>query len=261
MMDDQIELNNYVAAVWRAKWWILAAIVLAGLGTAGYRYRQPATYTAVALIRVGRVWKEPLDDPYSTAEFVNSHGFLDEVAHNLSIKPGQLRRAIRASVVTAGPPRATYPILVHISASTDSNDQSVRLAEAVADEIIASHQSRFDLAMAPHLDTERHLDELTKDAGLAANAPLDARIKLEQELGDIRSSNTSPTITEKTRLLGPVKPQGVVRATVLQPAAVAAVSAGLVAMSAAVLISFLGTSPSRERLVAPDKEFSDVTPG
>jgi len=34
-----------------------------------------------------------------------------------------------------------------------------------------------------------------------------------------------------------------------------------VAMSAAVLISFLGTGPSRARLAAPDKEFSDVTPG
>jgi hypothetical protein len=261
MMDDQIELNNYVAAVWRAKWWILAAIVLACLGTAGYRYRQPATYTAVAQIRVGRVWKEPLDDPYLTAELVNSHGFLDDVAHKLSIKPGQLRRAIRASAVTAGPPRTTYPILVRISASTDSSDQSMLLAEAVATEVVARHQTLWEQAMAPHLDTERHLEELAKNAGPAANAPLDARIKLEQELGEIRSSNTSPTITEKTRLLGPVTPQGVTRATVLQPAAVAGVSAGIVAMSAAVLISFLGTSPSRARLVAPDKELSDVTPG
>ena len=261
MMDDEIELNRYADAVWRAKFWILAAMVLAGLGTAGYRYRQPATYTAVALIRVGRVWKEPLEDPYITAEVVNSRGFLDEVAHKLSIKPAQVRRAIRASAVTAGPARANYPILVRISASTDTADQSVQLAEGAAAEIIASHQALFDQAMAPHLDTERHLEQLAGTGGPAANAPLDARIKLEQDLGEIRSSNTSPTITEKTRLLGPVTPQGVTRATIWQPAAIAAVAAGLVALSAAVLIAFVGISPRRARMGAPDKELSDVTPG
>jgi hypothetical protein len=260
-MDDRIELNKYATAVWRRKWWILAAIVLAGLGTAGYRYKQPATYTAVALIRVGRVWKEPLEDPYLTAEIVNSRGFLEDVAHKLSIKPGQLRRAIHATTVTAGPPRATYPILVRISASTDSSEQSTRLAESVANEVVADHQEKFDQAMAPHLETERHLEELDRAGGPVANASLEARIKLEQDLGEIKSSNTSPTITEKTRLLGPVTPQGAVKAGVWQPAAVAAVAAGLVAVAASVLIALLDTGPRKARVDAPEKELSDVTPG
>jgi hypothetical protein len=260
-MDDQIELNKYATTVWRGKWWILAAIVLAGLGTAAYRYRQPATYTAVALIRVGRVWKEPLEDPYITAEIVNSHGFLEEVAHKLSIKPGQLRRAIHATAVTAGPPRATYPILVRVSASTDSNEQSMRLAEGIAAEVVANHQALFDQAMAPHLDTQRHLEELARTGGPAANASLDAQIKLEQDLGEVKSSNTSPTLTEKTRLLGPVTAQGAVKAGVWQPAAVAAVSAALVAVAAVILIGVLDTSPRNARLGAPEKELSDVTPG
>jgi hypothetical protein len=268
MMDNQVELNKYTGAVWRAKWWILAAIVLAGLGTAGYRYRQPATYTAVALIRIGRVWKEPLEDPFQTAEVVNSHGFLDEVARKLSIKPGQLRRSIQASAVTAGPARATYPILVRVSASTDSNDQSIQFVEAVATEVVARHQTLWDEAMAPHLETERNLEELAKSSAAASGASLDARIKLEQELGEIRSSNRSPTITEKTHILVPVTPQGVARPTIWRPAAVAAVSAGLVVMSAAVLIAFAGSSPRQARLGAADKaadkenkELSDAASG
>src|SRR5262245_17313238 len=210
-MNDRIELNKYAVAVWRGKWLILASIVLAGLGTAAYRYKQPATYTAEALIRIGRVWKEPLEDPYTTAEFINSQSFLDGVAHKLSIKPGQLRRAIRATAVTAGPQRSSYPILVRVVASTDSAEQSIQLAQSVAGEIVDGHQAIFDQAIAPHLETERHLEELLRTAGSAANAPLDARIKLEQDLGEIKASNTSPTITEKTRLLGPVARQAVVR--------------------------------------------------
>jgi len=260
-MDDRIELNKYAAAAWRGKWLILAAIVLAGLGTAAYRYKQPSTYTAEALIRIGRVWKEPLEDPYVTAEIINSQGFLDEVAHKLSLKPGQLRRAIYATAVTAGPQRASYPILVRIAASTDSTDQSIHLAENVAGEIIARHQAIFDQAIAPHLETQRHLEELAGTAGSATGAPLDARIKLEQDLGDIKSSNTSPTLTERTRLLGPVARQGVTRPEIWQPAAIAAFSSGLVAVAAAVLIAALAGSPIPARLAGADKEFSDVTPG
>src|SRR5262249_49494822 len=149
------------------KWLILAAIVLAGLGTAAYRYKQPATYTAEGLIRIGRVWKEPLEDPYITAEIINSQGFLDKVAYDLSMKPAQVRRAIRATAVTAGPQRSSYPILVRILASANSADQSMQLAESAAADTVGRHQNLFDHAMAPHLETQQHLEELLRTAGSA----------------------------------------------------------------------------------------------
>jgi hypothetical protein len=260
-MDDRIELNKYAAAVWRGKWLILAAIVVAGLVTAAYRYKQRATYTAVALIRIGRVWKESLEDPYITAELINSPGFLDDAARKLSIKPGELRRAIRATAVGAGPQRASYPILVRVVASTDSADQSIRLAQNVADEVVARHQLIFDQALAPHADTQRRLEELQRATGAPTNASLDALVKLEQELGEVRSSNSSPTLTEKTHLLGPIARESVVRPDIFQPAAVAAFSAGLVAVAAAILIALVAARPRNAGLAAAEKELSDVTPG
>lgn len=239
-MDEQLELNKYAGAIWRGKWLILAAILVAGFVTAAYRYKQPATYTADAVIRVGRVWKEPLEDPYVTAEIVNSQSFADEIAHKLSMKPGQLRRAVRATAVTAGPQRASYPILVRITASTDSVDQSIRLADAVVGEVVANHQAIFDQAMAPHIETQQRLEELERATAAAPAPSLEARVKLEQELGEIKASNTSPTITEKTHLLGPAARQAVVRPEVWQPAAIAAFSAGLITVAAAVLIAIAG---------------------
>jgi hypothetical protein len=257
-MNDRIEFDRYASAIWRGKWLILAAIVVAGLGTAAYRYRQPATFTAEALLRVGRVWKDSLEDPYLTAEIINSQGFLDQVAHKLSIKPAQLRRAIRASAVGAGPQRASYPILVRIVASTDSADQSTKFAESVADEVITRHNTIFEQAMAPHLETERRLEELER---AATNGSLEARVNLEKELGETRASNTASTITEKTHLLGPVARDGVVRPEIVQPAAVAAFLAGLVAVAAAVVLALLGPQAHPARPAAADKELSDATPG
>jgi len=260
-MNDRIELNKYAAAVWRGKWLILAAIVLAGLGAAVYKYKQPPSYTAEALIRTGRVWKEPLEDAYSTAETINSQGFLDSAAHKLSMKPGQLRRAIRASVVTAGPQRSSYPILVRVSASTTDADQSMHLAEAVANEVVTAHQVIFDQAMAPHLETQHRLEELAGNDKPATFGSLDAQVRLEQALGDVKASNTSPTITEKTRLLEPVARQSVAKPDIWQPAAVAAFSAGLVATAAAILLAFLSASSHPAALATADKELSNVTPG
>jgi capsular polysaccharide biosynthesis protein len=264
-MDDRIEFNKYATAIWRGKWLILAAAVIAGAATAAYRYRQPPTYTAEALIRIGRVWKEPLEDPYVTAEFINSQGFIDDVAHKLSMKPGQLRRAVRAAAVTAGPQRSSYAILVRITSSTDSSDQSIQIAERVANEVVAAHQAVFDQAIAPHLETQRRLEELARANAPTTNASLDAQLKLDQELGEIKSSNTSPTMTEKTRLLGPAARQSVTKPEVWQPAAIAAFAAAAVAVAAAVLIGLAGDRQPVPRQPAPlaaaDKELSDVTPG
>jgi uncharacterized protein involved in exopolysaccharide biosynthesis len=257
-MDDRIEFDRYASAIWRGKWLILATIVVAAVATAAYRYRQPPAFTAEALLRIGRVWKDPLEDPYLTAEIINSQGFLDEVAHKLSIKPAQLRRAIRATAVGAGPQRTSYPILVRILASTDNADQSTRFAETVAGEIVTRHNALFDQAMAPHLDTQHRLEQLEQ---AVANASIDARVNLERELGQTRAFNDSAAITERTRLLGPVARESVARADVLQPAALAAFLAGLVAVAGAVIVAFLSPQSNRARPGAADKELSDVTSG
>ena len=204
MTEQDISLDRYLAALWRAKWLIVIAVAAAAAVTAFLGFRQPTLYTATALIEVGRVWKEPLEDTYTTTEIINSPGFLHRLAEKTGNRQGQLRRSIKADTVTAGPRRIRYPILVRITATTGSFDESERLASIVADGIIEDHSKLFEQAIAPRLERQKRIEEMLKDQALASSAGREAIIRLQTELDEVRANNTSPTVTEKTRLVEPV---------------------------------------------------------
>jgi hypothetical protein len=237
MTEDEIRLDRSFQAVWRARWLILAGTLLAAAITAVMGFREAPIHTANALIRVGRVWKEPLEDPYVTSEMVNSAGFINEVAPSLGIRPGILKRSVRAEPVTAGPARSAYAILVRISASTESQDESDRIAALVCDAVIAAHKKKYDDAMMPHVELQRRLEErYAQERFTEARDPRtmspDALLKLEREIDEVKSSNTSPTQTEMTHLVAAVAAGPVSRPPVARNAAVAA----LVAVAALTLI-------------------------
>src|ERR687886_20313 len=80
---DEIRLDRYVVAAWRAKWWIILLALLATGVAAFIANRQPASYEATALVEVGRVWNQPLKDLFVTAETANSPGFIHELADEI----------------------------------------------------------------------------------------------------------------------------------------------------------------------------------
>jgi ElaB/YqjD/DUF883 family membrane-anchored ribosome-binding protein len=202
MSEEQLSLDRYFAAVWRAKWFIAAVTIVAAGLAAWLGFRQPTLHDAAALVEVGRVWKEPLEDTYTTTEIVNSPGFKHQLAAKIGVKPTVLIRGIKAETIRAGPRRAQYPILVRILATAESSDESVRLAQAVADELVSRHASLFDAAMQTRLERERHLEERIKDPALQSSPALrDLLVKLQSELDEVRSNNHSPTVTEKTHLI------------------------------------------------------------
>lgn len=198
MSEEQINLDRYFRAAWRAKWFILIITIATGGAIVYLGLRQPTLYTAEALIEVGRVWKEPLEDTYATAETANGGGFLQALAQKIGVKTGYLKRSTQAETVKAGPRRAQYPILVRITATTESFDESMRLAQAVTDEIITRHDKLFEEAIAPHRQQEQRLSERVKQA------TGELVLKLESELDQVRASNASPTMTEKTHLIDSV---------------------------------------------------------
>ncbi len=231
MNEEEISLDRYLIAVWRAKWFILLLVFAAAGLAALLNLRQPQLHTATALIKVGRVWKEPLEDPYVTTEIANSQGFFRELAAKMDVRPNQLKSSVRAETVTAGPQRSRYPILVRITASTESEDLSAGFAQAVADELIARHEKLFDAALAPHTDSQRRIEERLKEPAL----PRELAVRLESELDEIKSNNTSPTVTEKTHLIGPVARGNVVRPSIWRSVAVAALLAALAGLAAALV--------------------------
>ncbi|HEY7543307.1 MAG TPA: hypothetical protein VID27_00405, partial [Blastocatellia bacterium] len=145
------------------------------------------------------------------------------------VRAGYLQRSTQATTVKAGPRRAQYPILVRITATTESADESMRLVQAVADEIIARHDKLFEEAIAPHRQQEERLSARVKQA------TGELAIKLESELDQVRASNTSPVMTEKTHLIDPVARGEVIRPSPWRRAAGYSLIAAFAAVALAIL--------------------------
>lgn len=229
MSEEQISLDRYFRAAWRAKWFILVITLATGGAIIYLGLREPTLYKAEALIEVGRVWKEPLEDTYTTAETANGGGFLQSLAQKIGVKTGYLKRSIQADTVRAGPRRAQYPILVRITATTESFDESMRLAQAVTDEIIARHDKLFEESITPHRQQEQRLSERVRQAAG------ELALKLESELDQVRASNSSPTMTEKTHIIDSVAQGEVIRPSPWRRAA----GYSLIAAFASIVVAIL----------------------
>jgi hypothetical protein len=238
MNEEEIRLDKYLAAVWRAKWLIILGVLLAAGATYLLASRQPTTYKATALLKIGRVWKEPLEDPYVTERIINSAGFQNELAKKIRVNPRQLRRSVQAETIIAGPRRSRYPILVSITAtSTETEDEAVHLTEAVADEVSARHEVLFNEALKPHLEQQRRLEERYKELAAQAGAQRDLLLKVEGELNEVRANNSvsNVNVTEKTRLAVDIAPEASARPPVWRNVAAAALVAAVVCVAAAAM--------------------------
>jgi hypothetical protein len=232
---DEIRLDRYVIAVWRAKWWIILLALAATAVAAFIANRQPAAYEATALVEVGRVWNQPLKDLFVTAETAGSPGFIHELAGKIGIAPKQLTRALQVEPLVSGVPHARYAIMIRIAATTDSADQSVRFAQAMADEIVAWHEQIYEEAMRPHRERQQQLEEQIKQSLSSATAR-DAGIKLEAELEEVKTNNTSPIATAKTHLVGKIVPGNAIKPPIWRNAASWGLVAALVGLIGALMI-------------------------
>lgn len=247
MNDPQIEatqdlkLDRYFAAVWRAKYLILLGALAAAAATFLLARNQPAQYNATANLEIGRVWREPLADYYLTAEMINSAGFLRELSEKSGIKANHLRQSVKAEAVEGGPRRERYPILVRIAASSGSAEEAAGIAQAVASEVIARHDKLFDEALAARVERqrglERQLEELRAQASPAAR---ELAMKLESELAELKSNISSPTITRKSRMMEErVASSAAAEPPVWRGVAVSALIAALVLAGSAALFDHL----------------------
>lgn len=232
--DDEIRLDSFFKWVWRCKWLILFLVAVAAGVAAVMALRQPELHSSIALIEIGRVWGKPLKDIYVTVETANSPGFVQDVAAKTGLSRSQLNRSVQVGALETGVPHSIYPILIRVTARTQNAEESVRLAQAVADEIIARHEKLFDESIAPHLDRQRQLEQQLAALG-STPADRDFAFKLESELQVVKASNSSPTSTEKTHLIEKVVPGATIRPDVWRGAA----SAGLIAAVVGVIVACL----------------------
>lgn len=232
-----MELNPHLLAIWRAKWVILAVAAVAASLAALIAMRQPDLHTATALLEVGKVWKEPVEDPYLTVEIINSDGFLQRLAERVGAKQAQLKRQLRAEAVMGGSPRSAYAVLVKITAASENPEEAVRLAQAAAEETIKRHLSIFDSAMESHLERQRWLERQQQELAAKGSPLSEAALSLARDLDEVKSANSSPTITKRSNLVGPVVAGPAARAPIARNAIVAALIAAATGSAAALLLN------------------------
>jgi hypothetical protein len=238
---DEIRLDRYVIAVWRAKWWIILLALVATAVAAFIANRQPAVHEATALVEVGRVWNQPLKDLFVTAETASSPGFIHELAGKINVAPKQLTRALQVEPLISGVPHARYAILIRITATTDTPDQSVSFAQAMANEIVAWHEQIYEEAMRPHRERQQQLEEQIKQSQSSSR---DTAIKLESELEEVKINNSSPIATSKTHLVDKIVPGKAIKPPIWRSAASWGLTAGLAGLIVALMI---GHAKSRRR--------------
>ena len=277
-MEDEITLDRYIAAVWRAKWLVLGGVIFTAAVVAAIEWNQPALHSATASIKIGQVWKEPLQDPFVTAEIASNDGFLQAVGARVGADTNSVRRHLHAETITGGPPRAPYALLLRFTAVTENGEESTRLAAAAADEILSRHQKLFDEALAPRLMHQQRLEEMVKqlqtytsgktrgetklaDLDTATRPALRAMgdgqliqmIRLMREFSDVKMSNSSPTETHKSELVDPVVPGVITKPPIGRDTLVTALIAALLYIAAALAFEYFSKLSFRKEsnIVAP----------
>lgn len=272
MIEEEIGLDRYFAAVWRAKWLVLVGVIAAVAVMAAVEYNRPTLHSATAVIKVGHVWKEPLQDLYVITEIANNDGFLQAVATRVGTDSGSLKRQLHAETITGGPARSPIALLLRFTAIAESAGESVRIAQAAADEVLSRHEKLFDEALAPRLIHQHRLEELIRQMQdytngrvpsetevldldmyprkllkAMADGQLLPMVKLMREFSDIKMSNSSPTETHKTELVDAVVPGAITSPAIGRDTLVTGLIAALVYVVAALMFEYFSKMTFRKQ--------------
>jgi hypothetical protein len=227
-VSETVELDASLRELWRRKWLVLLGAAAVAAVTAVASMLTPVRYQTTALVQVGRVMGEDVENPYAVAETIKSPGF-QAAAHARSNVPMQGR--VSADALTGGQGRGEHPVLVRVTASGGTPEAAVAAGQAALDELLARHGERFAKAVAGYREYEKVLAAAAEPAA----GQVDAIAR--RDLGELRARLTSPIVTAETRLVDPFPlPAAPVPRNTLVSAAVAfAVTAAVLSLLALAL--------------------------
>jgi subunit length determinant Wzz-like protein len=191
-VSETIELDLSLRALWRWKWLVLVGAIAAAAIAAGIMAAAAPRYTTTALVEVGRVMGEELEDAFAVAQTINSQGFQEAVR-----KGGRFSGSVSAEALTGGQGRLEHPTLVRVTVTAPTADGAVALGQATVDELVARHKERFDAAVAGYREYEKVLASTGEPAAGTADPAT------RKELYDLRARLASPVFTEPTHVKDP----------------------------------------------------------
>jgi hypothetical protein len=191
-VNETIELDASLRELWRRKWIVLLGALVVAAIAAGASLVNPVRYQTEALVQIGRVMGEEIEDAYAVAETIESPGFRAAVAAR-----SKGRGRVSAKAVTGGQGRTEHPVLVRVVASGATPEAAVAAGQGALDELLARHSERFAKAVAGYRDYEKVLAAAAEPAAGQSDAVA------RRELGELRARLASPIVTAETRVVDP----------------------------------------------------------
>ncbi|MCI0416171.1 hypothetical protein L0222_25635 [bacterium] len=139
------------------RWKLIAGGVLTGIILAGVVSSfLPKQYETSLLLNIGLAVEKILEDPYTVAKVINSEAFQQTIAGKvgLNVSSKRLSKMIEAETDSI---RVSPWVSVRIRAN--SPQETVRLANAIADGIILRHSKSFEEKMKGYKDYKNELQE------------------------------------------------------------------------------------------------------
>ncbi|MEW6735033.1 MAG: Wzz/FepE/Etk N-terminal domain-containing protein [Acidobacteriota bacterium] len=257
------DLGIYLRALWKRKLFIISVVLLALAISLYFSWREPLIYAATALIKVGRVCNEPVEDANLLTDIINGQPFFARVAASLGGQQAlpSPARSLSAEQREAGKGRIRYVYAIRLTARGATAQEANRLARAAVDQVIVQMAEKFDQAYSAYSTREKELQERfnTLQGKIAENesdsnldltpkptkpvSPIWAReIELQvlkQDLLELRKGIDSPLQTYRTQLADEItaaQPQP--RASLWKRGLLAVAAAFAFAVLSALLLEF-----------------------
>lgn len=256
--EREVDFGRYARTI-LGKWWLLVLGAVIG-GVLGFLYGQSggSTYQAEATVYLG----QPLSptgggpvpslssDPTGAATLARSQAVVRDVAAEVGIPAGKLRRNISSSVLGERNRQSSNVALIGIRVRGSDREKVENAANLIAERVVAlastyadakeeALQTRLDGLQAQLESVSGRLEDVTaslqeEDAGSATEQLLQANLLgvLEQQRADLTDD-----VISSEQLLQAV--QEVERARVVSPAAATSVDARN-ARTSAIVGAFLG---------------------
>lgn len=107
-MDREITLRDYGRVLWSGRWLILAATVVAALVGLALTFVTSTTYTATARVFLGQAttvsgapFSTPATNPATAGTVLTGDNLVSEVAEEIGVAPGRVRRGVTLSAPRA----------------------------------------------------------------------------------------------------------------------------------------------------------------
>ncbi|MBL8148811.1 MAG: hypothetical protein JNN15_02660 [Blastocatellia bacterium] len=206
-----VDLAPLLNAAWKRRYLILFILVVANLATFLFTFQQAPTYSTKALIKIARVWGEPVEDPYILTELISGKEFLKDLSQKLDKKesPKNLAKIVSVQRLEGGKAKSRYVYLIKLSATSSESQKTKEIVEKAATLAVEKLNQKFEKVFQSYSDREKELRSRIEEVSSKVDSEhlIMKKLELESlrlELSNVELNNRSELKTYRASLIEPV---------------------------------------------------------